>query len=59
VVQLTTSAPDESRHLDAMVQALGGHWIEEPVLGSRQEALLTGSRQLMASSPKPSVCRCT
>ncbi len=48
MVQLTTSTPDEIHQLDAMVQALGGHWIEEPRLGSRPEALLTGSRQLMA-----------
>ena len=56
VVQIATIAPEESRQLDVAIRALGGHYIEVPVLGSRPEAL-AGSLQLMAGGPAASVER--
>lgn len=38
LVQMGTIAPSESRGLAARVQALGGAWLEAPVLGSIPEA---------------------
>ena len=50
VIQMGTIGPDESRELAAAVTALGGRYLEAPVLGSKPEAL-NGTLQLMAGGP--------
>ena len=50
VLQIGTIGPAESQQLADAVQALGGSYLEAPVLGSRPEAL-EGNLQLMAGGP--------
>lgn len=38
VIQMATIAPEESRHLETLVQQQGGRYLEAPVLGSIPEA---------------------
>jgi 3-hydroxyisobutyrate dehydrogenase len=50
VLQIGTIGPAESRQLSEAVTALGGSYLEAPVLGSRPEAL-DGTLQLMTGGP--------
>ncbi|MBW0166070.1 MAG: NAD(P)-dependent oxidoreductase [Vulcanococcus sp.] len=50
VLQIGTIGPAESRQLSEAVMALGGSYLEAPVLGSRPEAL-NGTLQLMTGGP--------
>ena len=51
IIQMGTIAPDESRALAQRIHAVGGHYLECPVLGSLPEAR-TGTLILMAAGQR-------
>ncbi|MEB3165778.1 MAG: NAD(P)-dependent oxidoreductase [Cyanobacteriota bacterium] len=51
VLQVATIAPAESQALAAGVEALGGSYLETPVLGSRPEALAGRLQVMVGGSP--------
>ncbi|MET0050257.1 MAG: NAD(P)-dependent oxidoreductase [Candidatus Thiodiazotropha sp.] len=57
VIQMGTISPDESRALAQRVQAVGGEYLEAPVLGSIPEAL-AGELIVMAAGPEPVYHHC-